>query len=69
MATHNVYVNLPWRELGKSDALFEIFRDGEKLGKITISKGALEWYPSNAKQPYRMSWSSFDKMIKKHFNE
>jgi len=64
MAKHNVYVNLPWRELGKEDVLFNVFSDGKKAGTITISKGAIEWYPANAKKPYRMGWAKFDKVIK-----
>lgn len=67
MAQHNVYVNLPWRELGNADAFFEIYRDGKKLGTMTISKGALEWYPTKAKRPYKISWTSFDKMINEYF--
>jgi hypothetical protein len=67
MAKHNVFVTLPNAELGKRDAFFEIFKDDKKLGTITISKGSIEWYPSNAKKPYKISWTSFDKMIKGHF--
>lgn len=69
MAKHNVFVDLPKRELGKVDAFFDIFKDGEKFGTITISKGLMEWYPSNAKKPYRLSWSSFDKAVRKHYGE
>lgn len=67
MPKHNVYVNLPDAELGKSDALFSIYKDAKKLGTITISKGNIEWYPTNAKKPYKMSWTNFDKMIKQYF--
>jgi len=54
MPKHNVFVNLPKRELGKTDVIFEVFSDQEKFGTITISKGALEWWPGNAKKPFRM---------------
>ncbi len=64
MAKHNVYVTLPNAELGKSDAVFTIYQDDKKLGTITISKGSIEWYPNRAKQPYSLSWTQFDKMIK-----
>jgi hypothetical protein len=66
MAKHNVYVNLPWRELGKVDAQFNIYQDEKKLGTITISKGSVEWYPKNSKKPYKIGWSHFDKMIKEY---
>jgi len=67
MPKHNVYVNLPKRELGKTDVVFEVFSDLEKFGTITISKGALEWWPGNAKKPYRMDWTRFDRAIREHY--
>jgi hypothetical protein len=67
MAKHNVYINLPRRELGKVDAQFDIYQDDEKLGTITISKGSLEWYPKNSKKPYKIGWSNFAKMIKEYY--
>lgn len=69
MAKHNVYVNLPWRELGKADALFDVFTNGRKAGKITISRGAIEWYPANAKRPYTLTWKQFDQAIKEFKGE
>lgn len=67
MAKHKVFFQLPKRELGKSDLIFEVFSDDEKFGTITISKGGLEWYPSNAKKPFRLEWSQFDRAIKSHY--
>ena len=68
MPIHDVYGTLPFALLGKKDAYFEIYEDGKKLGTITISKGSIEWYPKNAKQPYEFSWGEFDKMIKVYKN-
>ena len=65
MPKHNVYFDLPRRELGNADVVFEIFSNDEKFGTLTVSKGALEWYPSSAKKPYQLDWESFDKAIKK----
>ncbi|MGN7786734.1 hypothetical protein ACTJIJ_19530 [Niabella sp. 22666] len=64
MAKHNVYFDLPERELGKVDANFYIYKDDAKLGQITISKGGLDYYPNKAKQPITISWSNFDQMVK-----
>jgi hypothetical protein len=63
MATHNVKVNLPWRELGKSDVQFEIFQGKKKLGRIKISKGGIDWYPKNKKYPKKMGWAKFDRIM------
>lgn len=69
MAKHNVYVTLPDAELRNSDAFFVIYQNGRKLGTITISKGAIEWYPKNARSPYTIGWSQFNKMVKQYFEE
>ena len=69
MPKHNVYFNLPARELGNSDIIIEVFSDDEKFGTVTISKGSLEWYPANAKNPYKMEWEFFDKVIKSYFDK
>ena len=63
MAKHNVYVNLPLRELGKVDAIFDIYSDNKKTGTITISKGAFEWYPANAQKPIKLGWARFDRLM------
>jgi hypothetical protein len=69
MAKHNVYFSLPKRELSNSDIIIEVYSDEEKFGTITISKGMLEWYPASAKNPYRMDWEYFDKVVKSYFDK
>lgn len=64
MATHKVFVNLPSREIGKVDVLFDIIQNDQKLGQINISKGGLDYYPSNSKKPIKIKWKQFDKMIR-----
>jgi len=63
MAKHNVYFELPSRELGKVDARFSIYENNAKLGEITISKGAFEYYPVNAQKPIRLYWSQFHRLM------
>ena len=64
MAKHNVFVDLPKRELGKVDAHFYIHQNDLKLGQITISKGGMDYYPSNSKRPIKINWTQFDRMVK-----
>lgn len=68
MPKHNVYLNLPTREIGKVDAHFFIYQDDEKLGQITISKGNLQYYPRNSKKPINITWSRFDQMMRDYGN-
>jgi hypothetical protein len=69
MAKHNVYVNLPNRELGKVDAIFTILQDGSVLGQINISKGGIDYYPKNSKKPIKIGWSKFDKLAQNKDNK
>jgi len=69
MAKHTLLFNLPSVELGKVDAEIHIKKDGKQFGTITISKGDLEWYPCNAKKPYKLNWTEFDKMIREYYGE
>jgi hypothetical protein len=63
MARHNVYFELPTRELGKVDAKFTIYENGERLGEITISKGSFEYYPANKHNPVSLYWSQFHRLM------
>lgn len=63
MARHNVYFELPSRELGKVDARFTIYQNDQKLGVITISKGALEYYPASKQKPIKLHWTQFDRLL------
>ena len=68
MAKHNVFFQLPTREIGKVDAYFFIFKNDEKLGEITISKGGLDYYPNKKKYPISISWTQFDELLKRFNN-
>lgn len=63
MAQHKVYIQQLSAELTNKNTTFSIYKDGSKLGNITIAKESVEWFPISSRQPYNMSWSQFDKMI------
>lgn len=63
MARHNVYFELPSRELGKVDAKFSIYQNEEKLGEITISKGSIEYTPANKQEPIKLYWGQFHRLM------
>lgn len=64
MAIHKVKMNLPWRDVGKADIKFRIQQNGELFGTMKISRGALEWFPKNAKKAYKTSWTKFDSLCR-----
>jgi hypothetical protein len=52
--------------LGKADANFHVYRNGAKLGTVTISKGAIEWYPKKRSvNKIKLTWGRFDEMMRK----
>lgn len=68
MAQHYLKLHLPGVELGNSDAEFIIYQDNEKLGKIKISKGGLDYYMFKKKKPIKIRWTQFDQMIREWNN-
>ena len=44
------------RKLGRSDVKFEIKRDGEKFGTMTISNGSVVWFPRSLSDFRRKSF-------------
>ena len=69
MAEHNISFSLPELQMGKVDAHFYIYRDHERLGRITISKGGLDYYARSKKKPIKISWSKFDELVKNYRDE
>lgn len=63
MAEHDVTFTIPWRDLGKADVEFEVKKDGEALGKLEISKGAVVWFPRNGSYGYKMPWMKFGELM------
>ena len=61
---HSVEFNLPTCELGKADIHITVHADGAILGKLEVSKGALNWYPNGTTIGHKMSWVQFDAVMK-----
>lgn len=64
--THEVTFDLPTRDLGKSDIHFTVMGDGEMLGKLEVSKGALVWYPSGTTYGHKMTWTDLHNEMQKY---
>jgi hypothetical protein len=67
---HKVFVTQPERPVTKSDLIFYVYRNGEKLGEMTVSKGNVEWWPyMSKKKKYRLTWAKLDKFFQEHGTE
>ena len=59
MAKHDLRVKLPQVAIQKSDLVVNVWTDGDKLGKLKISQGSVEWTPRDCKYGYHISWEEF----------
>jgi hypothetical protein len=58
--THYVTVATPSLALTKANVTFKIERDGELVGRLLVSYGAVVWKPANKQMGFRAVWSKFD---------
>jgi hypothetical protein len=66
---HKVIFNLPRRELGREDIEFIITLtgkdgDGKRFGTLLVSKGAIEWRPTNKVYRRKLNWTRFDQLMR-----
>ena len=63
MPRHDVRFTVPERRLGNADIEFAVYSDGERLGLLKVSKGAVVWRHANKKRGFSMDWSAFDRIM------
>lgn len=63
MPRHDVNFTIPERRLGNSDIEFTVYEDGERLGVLKVSKGAIVWRHANKKLGRFMDWTTFDRVM------
>jgi hypothetical protein len=47
-----------------SDIEFVVRENGRKIGELHVSKGSIEWLPSNGRYKRRMRWSKFAELMR-----
>jgi hypothetical protein len=61
---HTVTFSVPERSLGREDIEFVVMRDGVRFGTLLVSKGAVEWRPTNNVYRRRLRWDRFDQVMR-----
>ena len=61
---HKVIFNVPRRELGREDVEFVVERDGRRFGTLLVSKGGIEWRPTNKVYRRNLKWDRFDQLMR-----
>lgn len=57
-----IEMTLPACPIGISDACFRVKDKDGIIGELQVSKGAIVWFPKDAKKGYRLTWSRFDRL-------
>jgi len=47
-----------------SDIEFVVRENGRKIGELHVSKGSIEWLPSNGRYKRRMRWSKLAELMR-----
>lgn len=66
---HKVSFTLPTRELGREDIEFVVMHvdesgDVKRFGTLLVSKGAVEWRPTNKVYRRKLNWTRFDQLMR-----
>lgn len=59
MPRHRTEVELPKSTIQNADLTFKVWSDDDLLGTLALSKGTLDWWPSNARTPISLEWERF----------
>jgi hypothetical protein len=63
MASHKVIMRQPHQVEVGADIEFIVKENGRKIGELHVSKGSIEWLPSNGRYKRRMRWSKFAEIM------
>ena len=63
---HEVWFEVPQRELGRADIKFAVWQDGKKLGTLEVSKGSVVWIRGSRSWGRKAGWGDFDEIMEKH---
>ena len=66
MAEHRITTRVPSHEVANKDLAITVKSDDRFLGELLISKGSVDWRPSNHHQLYRLGWERFDELMREN---
>jgi hypothetical protein len=66
MAQHEIRLKIPQRiEVVNKDIEVVVYADGERFGRVRISRGSIDWTPANGKNSKHMNWDKFANVMKR----
>jgi hypothetical protein len=63
MPVHKIDLRLPEVDVTGVDIRLVIYSDNERLGRLRISKGTIDWYPKHSSVVRRYTWERFAELM------
>ena len=60
---YGVNFQVPKRDLGTADLVFDIWNDDEKVGTLKVSNGSVTWFRANTSKGKRFHWKKFAEIV------
>jgi len=67
MPVHKIDLTLPQVDVTGVDVRLVIYSDDERLGRLRISKGTIDWYPRHSSNVRRYTWERFAELMEAGF--
>jgi len=64
MSVHDIYMAMPEKSVLNKDVVFDVYSNKNKLGTLKVSKGSVEWAPSNFSNGFHLIGEQFDKLMR-----
>ena len=68
MPVHKIDLALPEVDVSGVDIRLVIYSDNERLGRLRISKGTVDWYPRHSRVVRRYTWEQFAELMTDGFD-
>jgi len=66
MPSHDVTFRMPDRPVGQKDLVFSVRKNGDKFGRLKVSKGSIVWLPGWKSKAFRLGWEQLDRLARAH---
>ena len=64
MAKHTLSLSVPSLLVGRTDIQLEVKSGSTLLGRLQVSQGTVDWWPSRSKRKhYSLTWEQFAKLM------
>lgn len=64
--SYEATIRVPERPVGNKDIVFKVRKNGDILGHLKVSKGAVVWLPGNKSKGFRLNWDQFARLAEEN---